>query len=109
MNVANGLCPTLRATYYKIGVYNVLVKGFPAVMEVNDNEDNCNTESSSDFREGPSAPPPGIAPTQIASGGGDQWIIEIYDESEKQSGVLVERPVHRGLGRMPAECEPKLQ
>ena len=33
MNCPDGICPTLRATYYKIGFYNVIQKGFPAVIE----------------------------------------------------------------------------
>ena len=31
------ICRTILATYYKVGVYNVLEREFPAVIEIDEN------------------------------------------------------------------------
>lgn len=38
INTIDGIARTILATYYKIGVYNVFEREFPAVLEITDTD-----------------------------------------------------------------------
>lgn len=38
--MAEGICRTILSTYYKIGTYNVFEHDFPAIIEINESEDD---------------------------------------------------------------------